>query len=96
MDTAIAQTPLKYLVNIQLVLAKIPTKALYKMKVIVAQEVQSHSRTYAVELQETRNGKDALELMVDQVKLETKEKKKCIDNLEQKLKEVFTRIQNSV
>jgi hypothetical protein len=77
MDEAIAQTPLKYLAQVQLVLAKIPTKALYKLQVSVMQEVQSHARTDAVELQETRNGKDSLELVVEQVNLETKEEKQC-------------------
>jgi hypothetical protein len=47
-------------------------------------------------LQETNNGKDDLELVVDQVNLETKEEKQCIDNLEKKLKEFFTRIQDNV
>jgi hypothetical protein len=46
----------------------------------------------ATELQVTRNGKDALELVVEQVKLETQEEKQCTDKLEQKLKEVFTKI----
>jgi hypothetical protein len=57
--------------------------------------VQSRARTDATELQVTRNGKDALELVVEQVKLETKEEKQHTDNLEQKLKEVFTRIPDS-
>jgi hypothetical protein len=46
-------------------------------------------------LKVTRNGKDSLELVVEKVKLETKEEKQCTDNLEQKLKEVFTRIPNN-
>jgi hypothetical protein len=36
-----AQTPLKDLAQVELVLAKIPTKALYKLQVSVTQEVQS-------------------------------------------------------
>jgi hypothetical protein len=74
-DEAIAQMPLKDLVQVQLVLAKIPTKALYKMQVSVTQEVQSRARTDAMELQATRNGKDALELVVEKVKMETQEEK---------------------
>jgi hypothetical protein len=46
-------------------------------------------------LEETKNGKDALELVVEQLNLETKEEKHHIDNLEQDLKEVFTRISDS-
>lgn len=95
MDEAIAQKPLKYLAQVELVLEKIPTKELYKLQVNVVQEVQSHARTDATELQETRNGKDSLELVVKQLKIETKEEKQCRDNLETKLKEVFTRILGS-
>jgi uncharacterized protein (DUF3084 family) len=91
-DEAIAHTPLKDLVQVQLVLAKIPTKALYKLQVSVAQEVQLRARTDPTELQATRNGKDALEFVVEQVKLETQEEKQRTNKLEQKLKEVFTRI----
>jgi DNA-directed RNA polymerase specialized sigma54-like protein len=43
-------------------------------------------------LQTARNGKEALELVVEKVKLETQEEKQHTDNLEKKLKEVFTRI----
>jgi predicted nucleic acid-binding Zn-ribbon protein len=49
-----------------------------------------------VELQVTRNGKDSLELVVENVKWETKEEKKHADNLEWKLKEVFTRIPDNM
>jgi hypothetical protein len=74
-DEAIAQMPLKYLAQVQLVLAKIPTKALYKLQVSVTQEVQSRAREDMTELQVTRDGKDALEIVVEQVKLETQEEK---------------------
>jgi hypothetical protein len=49
-----------------------------------------------MELQAARNDKEALELVVDKVKLETQEEKQCTYNLEQKLKEVFTRIPENV
>jgi hypothetical protein len=54
MDEMIAQTPLKDLAQVELVLERIPTKALYKLQVSVAQEVQSHARTDATDLQHTR------------------------------------------
>jgi hypothetical protein len=60
-----------------MVLARIPTKALYRLQVSVVQEVQSCARTDATELQETRDGKEALELVIEQVKFETKEEKEC-------------------
>jgi hypothetical protein len=45
-----------------------------------------------MELQAAINSKDAQELVVEKVKLETQEEKQHTDNLEQKMKEVFTRI----
>jgi hypothetical protein len=47
-------------------------------------------------LQHTKNGKEALELVVEQVKIETKEEKECTDNLEQGLIVAYNRILNSV
>jgi len=64
MDEAIAQTPLKYMAHVQLIPTKIPVKALYKLQVSVMQEVQSRARIDAVELQETKNGKDSMEMVV--------------------------------
>jgi len=59
-----------------LVLEKIPTKALYKLQVSVAHEVELCTRTYAMKLKHTKNGKDASELVIKQVKIKTKEEKK--------------------
>jgi hypothetical protein len=50
MDEIMGQTPLRDLSQIQLVLTWIPTKALYKLQVNIAQEVQSHACTDAAEL----------------------------------------------
>jgi hypothetical protein len=82
MDETTAQTPLKYLAQVDMVLAKIPTKALYRLQVNVVQEVQSRARIDAVELQETKSGKEPLELVVEQVKFETKEEKEHADKIE--------------
>jgi hypothetical protein len=92
MDEMIAQTPLKDLAQVELVLERIPTKALYKLQVSVMQEVQSCARTDATDLQHTKNGKEVLELVVEQVKLETKEEKECTDRLEQGLNATYNRI----
>jgi len=64
---------------------RIPTKALYKLQFSVAYEVQSCARTNATELQHTKNGKEALESIVEQVKLETKEEKEHAIIIEQGL-----------
>jgi hypothetical protein len=50
MDEIATQMPLKELAQVDMVLAKIPTKALYRLQVSVVQEVQSCARTDAIEL----------------------------------------------
>jgi hypothetical protein len=45
-----------------------------------------------MEVQVARNGKYALEPVVDKIKLETQEENQCIDKLEKKRMKVFTRI----
>jgi hypothetical protein len=61
----------------------IPTKALYKLQVSVTQEVQSLAWIDAVELQHKKENKEELELVLEQVKLETKDEKYCTDRLKQ-------------
>jgi hypothetical protein len=74
-DEAIENMPLKWMSEVHLVLANIPTKAMYKLQVSVAQEVQSRAREDATKLQVTRDGKDALETMIEKVNMETQEEK---------------------
>jgi hypothetical protein len=45
-----------------------------------------------MKLHVTRDGKDALEIVIEHVQLDTQEEKQRVDKLEQKLKEVFTKI----
>jgi hypothetical protein len=75
-----------------MVLARIPTKALYRLQVSVTQEVQSRARKDTTELQETRDGKEALELVIEQVKFETREEKECIDKIKQGVTTVYNHI----
>jgi hypothetical protein len=95
MDEIVGQTPLKYLAQIQLVMGRIPTKALYKLQVSVAQEVQSRARTDTTELQHTKDNKEELELVLEQVKLETKDEKYHMDRLEQGVVVAYDRIPKS-
>jgi hypothetical protein len=95
MDEIVGQTPLKYLAQIQLVMGWIPTKALYKLQVSVAQEVQSCACTDATELQQTKDNREELELVLEQVKLETKDEKDHVDRLEQGLVVAYDRIPKS-
>jgi hypothetical protein len=95
MDEIVGQTPLKYLAQIQLVMGWIPTKALYKLQVSVAQEVQSCARTDATELQQMKDNREELELVLEQVKLETKDEKYHVDRLEQGLVVAYDKIPKS-
>jgi len=94
-DEAIAQTPLKDLAQVELVMTKIPTKALYKLRVSVAQEVQSCTRTDLAKLHHTKNGKGALEMVLERVNLKTKEENGHTNIMEQDLTTMYNRIPNS-
>jgi hypothetical protein len=95
MDEIVGKTPLKDLAQIQLVLMWIPTKALYKLQVNVTQEVQSRACTDAVELQQEKDNRDELELVLEQAKLETKDEKYRMDRLEQELVVAYEKIPKS-
>jgi hypothetical protein len=84
MDEIVGQTPLKDLAQIQLVLSRIPSKALHKLQVSVTQEVQSRARTDLAELQQATEKRDALEIICEQAKLETQEERECMNGLEMK------------
>jgi hypothetical protein len=64
-----------------MLLARIPTKALYKLQVSVAQKVQSRARIGTVELQEMKGEKESLELVIEQVKFDTRGEKEHIDKI---------------
>ena len=51
-----------------------------------------HAGTDATDLQHMKNGKEVLELVVSQVKIETKEEKKPIERIEKGLITTYNRI----
>jgi hypothetical protein len=57
--------------------------------------VQSCARTEATELQQTKDRKEELGLVLEQVKLETKDEKDHADRLEQGVVAAYNRISNS-
>jgi hypothetical protein len=65
---------------------------LYKLQVSVTQEVQSHARTDTTELQQTKDNRDELELVLEQAKLETKDEKERVKGLEQKVVVAYEKI----
>jgi hypothetical protein len=83
MDEIVGQTPLKDLYHIQLVLTRIPSRELHKLKVIIENEVQSRAHKNLVELQQATKKREALEKVCEQAKLETQEEKECRNELEQ-------------
>ena len=79
-----------------MVLSKIPTKALYKLQVSVAQEVQSCARTDAIEIQEMKGEKESLELVIEQVKFETRGDKERVDKIKLGMKTIYNRLPDNV
>jgi hypothetical protein len=59
------------------------------------QEVQSCACTYVVELQQTNENKEELELVLEQVKIETKDEKDHVDRLEDGLAKAYEKILKS-
>jgi hypothetical protein len=76
------KTLMKDLAQIQSVMTRISNKALYKLQVSVAQEVQSCTCIDAMELQQTKDNQDTLELVLEQSKFETKDEKDHVDRLD--------------
>jgi len=66
------------------------------MQVSVTHELQSQAREDVIELQVTRDGKEALEMLIEYINMDTQEKKQWLDKFEKKMKEVFTKIPKSV
>jgi len=71
LEESMVKKPLKDFVDVYLVLDKIPTKALYNMQASVTKEVQSLFGVDVTELQVARDGKEALQIVVEQAKMET-------------------------
>jgi hypothetical protein len=61
---------LKDVEQLDLVLSKIPTKALYKLQMSVAHEVQSRARTDAINLETAKEEKEVLEIALKEMQIE--------------------------
>jgi hypothetical protein len=65
--------------HLDLALAKVPTKALYKLQVSVAQEIQSRAHTDAMtELQVAKDIRDTLKITLNEVQVEKDEKQNAL------------------
>jgi hypothetical protein len=92
MDEIVGQTPLKDLSQIQLVLTRMPTRALHKLQVSINHEVQSRAHKDLVELQRATEKWDMLEIVYEQAKSETQEERERIKGLEQKVAGTYEKI----
>jgi hypothetical protein len=92
MDEIVGKTPLKDLAQLQLVLSRIPSKALHKLHVSFTQEVQSRACTDTSKLQQVKDKWDTLELIYEKANIETKEERECMNGLEQKVVETYEKI----
>jgi hypothetical protein len=91
-DENTMQKQVKDIEHLELVLAHIPTKALYGLQASVMQEVQSRAREDATNLEIDREVKEILQVTCEKITLEKEEEKQCADKLEKKLAEVYNNI----
>jgi hypothetical protein len=81
-DEEMTQKAVKDIDHLDLVLAKVPTKALYKLQVSVAHEIQSRAHADVTELQITKYIRDTLNINLNEVQVEKDEAKKCIGKID--------------
>jgi hypothetical protein len=95
MDEIVGQTPLKDLDHIQLVLARIPSRALHKLQVSVNHEMQSRSHKKLVKLQKATKQREVLEKEYEQARSENREETEHRNELERRVREIFGKLQNT-
>jgi hypothetical protein len=88
MDEIMGKTPLKDLSQIQLVLPRIPSRALHKLQVSMNHEVQSRAHKDLAELQQATKKRDMLEILCEQAKFETQEERERRNRLEKKFRNI--------
>jgi hypothetical protein len=75
MDEIVGQTPLKELIQIQLVIKRIPSGALHRFQVSINHEVQYRTRRDLTDLKQEINNRDALEIVYEKDKSENEEER---------------------
>jgi hypothetical protein len=68
--------------HFEVVMAQIPTKALYRLQASIMQEVQSRAHADATNLEVGRGVTEMLQITCDQLTSEKEEEKECTDKLE--------------
>lgn len=96
MDEIVGQTPLKDLDRIQLVLTRMPSRALYKLQVSVDHEMRLRAHKNLVELQQATRKWEALKTVCAQAKSKTQEEKERRNELELRVEEIFGKLPTTV
>jgi ketopantoate hydroxymethyltransferase len=82
-----AQKAMKYIDHLDLALDKVLTKALYKLQVSIAQEIQSRAHADAMELELAKDIRDTMKITIHEIQV-----KQHIGLIEQCVEEVFNSI----
>jgi hypothetical protein len=96
MDHETMQKPMGEIEKFEVVMAQIPTKALYGLQASIMQEVQSRARADVTNLEVGRGVTEMLQITCDQLTSEKEEEKEHVDKLEQGLTMVYDRIPDNV
>jgi hypothetical protein len=92
MDEETTQRPLREIEMMDLALPKIPTKALYKLQVSIAQEIQSRARSDATNLQLAQEDNTSLKEALSQEGKERKLAQQRVEEMEKQISGVFQAI----
>jgi hypothetical protein len=85
----------KYIKDVELmelVLSRIPTKALYNLQIRMVHRFHSRARSDATNLETTQEEKEVLETVIKETQIEHEEEKCHADRLEQRLEEILRTI----
>jgi hypothetical protein len=82
-DQETMQKPMGDIDHFEVVMAQIPTKALYRLQASIMQEVQSRAHVDATNLEVGRGVAEMLQITCDQLTSEKEEEKEHADKLEQ-------------
>jgi hypothetical protein len=91
-DEEATQNPLKEIETLDLALAKIPMKALYKLQISVMQEIQSRARSDAMNLQIVQEENITLKEAIIQEGKEKNIVQQKVEEMEKHISEVFQTI----
>jgi hypothetical protein len=89
------QKPLEEVVQVDMVMTQIPTKALYRLHANIMKEVQLRSRTDATDIEVGRGVAEMLQITCNQLNEDKEEDEEHIDRLEQGLTTTYNRIPNN-